>query len=151
MNKGTKIALGVSGLLLVGCLVGFFVTLNDAMGQIDKAREGSVAEANELLILAAGQWNYDDVMMRTSSAFLPEAEAQAKFNEWSATYGTLVSGEMALKDFKVADEQMKDVSLVARFESVVEFEKGNAVVAMTLTRQPKNAWELASLELSPAP
>jgi hypothetical protein len=151
LNKGTKIALGVSGLLLVGCLVGFFVTLNDAMGQIDKAREGSVAEANELLILAAGQWNYDDVMMRTSSAFMPEAEAKAKFNEWNATYGALVSGEMALKDFKVADEQMKDVSLVASFESVVEFEKGKARVSMTLTRQPKNAWELASLELSPAP
>lgn len=148
MNKGTKIALGVMGILLVACLAGLIGMINDAGKTLQKERDNSVVEANEVLILAAGSWNYDDIALRTSAEFMPAEEAKAKFAQWQEEYGNLVSGDMKLVTFNITDKQFNDTTLVSTFETVAEFANKKGKVRMTLTRKPRNAWELASLEVS---
>jgi hypothetical protein len=151
LNKGTKIALGVMAILLLACLGGLISMLNDASGVLAREKEKSIGEANAILVLAASSWNYNDVALRTSSEFPAQDEAQRQFVAWQEQYGNMVTGEMKLTKFSVADENFKDATLVSQFEGVVEFQKGKGTVTMTLTRKPKNAWELAEFDVRPAP
>lgn len=151
MQKGTKIALLVTGVLVLGCLVGLFVMFKGANDALFKAKEESIVEANEILILAASSWNYDDVALRTSAEFTPDSEARGKFAGWKEQFGPLVTGEMEYVGFRVNDKDFEQPTLVVKLKSVSTFEKGKGDVRMTLTRRPRNSWELAELTVTPVP
>lgn len=151
MRKGTKIALLVTGVLVLGCLVGVFWMFKDANQALYKAKEESIVEGNEILVLAGSQWNYDDVALRTSAEFLPEAEARPQFQAWSDEFGPLVTGEMSYVGFRISEKDFKDTTLVVKLQGKVTFEKGKGDVRMTLTRKPRNSWELAELSVTSAP
>jgi hypothetical protein len=150
VNKATKIAIAIVGLLLIVCVIGLWSLVNRTQQELAGQRERAVTEANEVLVLVASGWERGDFELRTSADFEKNVgDLDAKLAEWRQAYGTLVSGEAKLLDFEpvTGDPPL----LVARFEAEAEFEKGPALVQITLTREPRNSWMLSDLDVRPRP
>ena len=153
MQKGTKIALLVLGVLALVCVFGIASFYQKSLRTMEGAKADAKLAGDEILILLTGNWDTKAIELRTSpelQAKIDSGEFPARVAAWKAQFGSLASGEVQPSDIHATFDKSDSPKLVVKLAGRAKYEKGDAEVTMTLTREPRNAWLLSEFDLKPA-
>ena len=150
MNKGTKISLIVLAVLAVACLGGVMFMFNNATNRMTEVKAQAKADGDEMIVLLAGSWDYESIVLRTSPKMGTEEEVVQKMELWKEKLGDLVKSEGLITGTRYDLDDKAGAVVYADYTAQCEFDNGMATIVLEMSREPGNKWLLDGFSVTPS-
>lgn len=147
MSTSLKWSLGILAAFLLICCGGGVFLINSAKNAVDNIAGDALKVGDATLAAVGSNWNIAELKKASTDTFSIDP---VKLTEWKSQLGAYKSGKSRMSGISAKTNTGEKNRVEVKYTSDANFEKGTAVVTMSLVKLGDDAWKVDSFNVEPA-